>query len=48
VSNRSIKPATDAVAKRGFCDRRKQTLFIDARKLGTLIDRVMGSPLLRS
>ena len=26
--------------KRGFRDRRKQTLFIDARKLGTLIDRV--------
>ena len=29
-----------ADAKRGFRDRRKQTLFIDARKLGTLIDRV--------
>ena len=29
-----------AEAKRGFRDRRKQTLFIDARKLGTLIDRV--------
>jgi type I restriction enzyme M protein len=27
-------------AKRGFRDRRKQTLFIDARRLGTLIDRV--------
>ena len=27
-------------AKRGLRDRRKQTLFIDARKLGTLIDRV--------
>lgn len=27
-------------SKRGFRDRRKQTLFIDARKLGTLIDRV--------
>ena len=26
--------------KRGFRDRRKQTLFIDARKLGTLVDRV--------
>jgi type I restriction enzyme M protein len=26
--------------KRGFRDRRKQTLFIDASKLGTLIDRV--------
>ncbi len=30
----------NADAKRGFCDRRKQTLFIDARKMGTLIDRV--------
>ena len=29
-----------ADAKRGFRNRRKQTLFIDARKLGTLIDRV--------
>ncbi|MBL8694390.1 MAG: SAM-dependent DNA methyltransferase [Planctomycetes bacterium] len=29
-----------ADAKRGFRDRRAQTLFIDARKLGTLIDRV--------
>jgi type I restriction enzyme M protein len=29
-----------ADAKRGFRDRRKQTLFIDARRLGTLIDRV--------
>jgi type I restriction enzyme M protein len=29
-----------ADAKRGFRDRFKQTLFIDARKLGTLIDRV--------
>lgn len=27
---------TNADAKRGFRDRRKQTLFIDARKLGTL------------
>ena len=27
-------------AKRGFRDRQKETLFIDARKLGTLIDRV--------
>jgi type I restriction enzyme M protein len=26
--------------KRGFRDRRRQTLFIDARKLGTLTDRV--------
>ncbi len=30
----------NADAKRGFRDRRKQSLFIDARKLGTLIDRV--------
>ena len=30
----------DSDAKRGFRDRRKQTLFIDARKMGTLIDRV--------
>jgi type I restriction enzyme M protein len=29
-----------ANTKRGFRDRRKQTLFIDARQLGTLIDRV--------
>ena len=29
-----------ADAKGGFRDRRKQTLFIDARKMGTLIDRV--------
>jgi type I restriction enzyme M protein len=29
-----------ADAKRGFRDRRKQTLFIDARKLGTIVDRV--------
>jgi type I restriction enzyme M protein len=29
-----------ADGKRHFRDRRKQTLFIDARKLGTLIDRV--------
>ena len=29
-----------ADAKRSFRDRRKQTLFIDARKMGTLIDRV--------
>ncbi len=27
-------------ANRGFRDRRKQTLFIDARRLGTLVDRV--------
>ena len=30
----------NADARRGFRDRRQQTLFIDARKLGTLIDRV--------
>jgi type I restriction enzyme M protein len=30
----------DSAGKSGFRDRRKQTLFIDARKLGTLIDRV--------
>ena len=29
-----------ADAKRGFRERRQQTLFIDARKMGTLIDRV--------
>ncbi len=29
-----------ADAKRHFRDRRKETLFIDARKMGTLIDRV--------
>ena len=29
-----------ADAKRGFRDRRKETLFIDARKMGILIDRV--------
>ncbi|CAK0753860.1 putative type I restriction enzyme HindVIIP M protein [Gammaproteobacteria bacterium] len=29
-----------ADAKRNFRDRRQQTLFIDARKLGTLMDRV--------
>ena len=29
-----------ADTKRDFRDRRKQTLFIDARKMGTLIDRV--------
>ena len=30
----------NADAKRGFRDRRQQTLFIDARKLGALIDRL--------
>jgi hypothetical protein len=30
----------NADAQRGFRDRRQQTPFIDARKLGTLIDRV--------
>jgi len=29
-----------ADAKRGFRDRKDKTLFIDARKMGTLIDRV--------
>jgi type I restriction enzyme M protein len=29
-----------ADAKRGFRDRRKQTLFIDARKLGTFPTQV--------
>jgi type I restriction enzyme M protein len=29
-----------ADTKRGFRDRRRETLFIDARKMGTLIDRV--------
>ena len=29
-----------ADAKRGFRDRRKETLFIDARKMGALVDRV--------
>jgi type I restriction-modification system DNA methylase subunit len=35
-----LAKSKNADAKRGFRDRRKQTLFIDARKLGTLIDRV--------
>jgi len=35
-----LSKSKNADAKRGFRDRRKQTLFIDARKLGTLIDRV--------
>jgi type I restriction enzyme M protein len=30
----------NADSKRGFRDRRKESLFIDARKLGTLVDRV--------
>jgi type I restriction enzyme M protein len=30
----------NADSKRGFRDRRKQTLFIDARKMGMLVDRV--------
>ena len=34
------KNKNDGAGKSGFRDRRKQTLFIDARKLGTLIDRV--------
>src|SRR5450432_3378371 len=35
-----LAKSKSADAKRGFRDRRRQTLFIDARKLGTLIDRV--------
>jgi type I restriction enzyme M protein len=35
-----LAKSKSADVKRGFRDRRKQTLFIDARKLGTLIDRV--------
>ena len=35
-----LTKSKSADAKRGFRDRRKQTLFLDARKLGTLIDRV--------
>jgi type I restriction enzyme M protein len=35
-----VAKSKSADTKRGFRDRRKQTLFIDARKLGTLIDRV--------
>ncbi|MEY4300474.1 MAG: Type restriction enzyme EcoKI protein [Verrucomicrobiota bacterium] len=35
-----LAKSKNADAKRGFRDRRQQTLFIDARKLGTLIDRV--------
>lgn len=33
-----------ANAKRGFRDRRQQTLFIDAQKLVTLLDRVHREP----
>jgi hypothetical protein len=36
----SLAKNKNAAAKRAFRGRRKQTLFIDARKLGTLIDRV--------
>ena len=36
----------NADAKRGFRDRRKQTLFIDARKLGTLIGAGVENPSL--
>jgi type I restriction enzyme M protein len=35
-----LAKSKSADSKRGFRDRRKQTLFIDARKMGTLIDRV--------
>jgi type I restriction enzyme M protein len=33
-------PEQGKAASKGFRDRRKSTLFIDARKLGTLVDRV--------
>lgn len=35
-----LSKSKKADTKRGFRDRRSQTLFIDARKMGTLIDRV--------
>ncbi len=35
-----LTKSKSADAKRAFRDRRKHTLFIDARKMGTLIDRV--------
>ena len=35
-----LTKSKSADTKRGFRDRRKRSLFIDARKLGTLIDRV--------
>ena len=35
-----VTKSKKADTKRSFRDRRKQTLFIDARKMGTLIDRV--------
>ena len=35
-----LTKSKNADAKRGLRERRKQTLFIDARKMGTLIDRV--------
>ena len=37
---KNLRSTPIADVKRGFRDRRKHTLFIDARKLGTLIDRV--------
>ena len=40
VCLRFLTNSKKADTKRGYRDRRKQTLFIDARKLGTLIDRV--------
>ena len=35
-----LAKSKDADSQRGFRDRRRHTLFIDARKLGSLIDRV--------
>ena len=35
-----LAKSKNADAKRGLRDRRQQTLFLDARKLGTLVDRV--------
>jgi type I restriction enzyme M protein len=35
-----LAKSKSAEKKRGFRDRRKETLFIDARKMGALIDRV--------
>ena len=36
-----VPPAAPGVSRGAFRDRRGQTLFIDARKLGTMIDRVL-------
>ena len=44
AKNKKVRRSRPATKMRGnpasFTDRRKQTLFIDARKMGTLIDRV--------